>query len=151
MFDDPEETAPVESETPSESKPAKKKARRPNGKSERKPREPRAGGIGSRLSPEKVSDDERKVLLALKKAKEPTKVSEIAAACWSGKKTKGDADEGSPVSAYRRVINALRRLRARSLVKSERTTEAVPGKKTGRTYNLYALSANGTKFVENME
>ena len=148
MFDDPEETAPVESETPSESKPAKKKARRPSGKSERKPREPRAGGIGSRLSPEKVSDDERKVLLALKKAKEPTKGSEIAAACWSGKKTKGDADEGT--SAYRRVLNALRRLRARSLVKSEQT-EAVPGKKTGRTYNLYALSANGTKFVENME
>jgi len=150
MSDDPREAAPVEPD-PSEGKPEKKKAakktRRPNGKSERKPAA--RGGIGSRLSPEKVSDDERKVLIALKKAKEPTKVSEIAATCWSGKRTKGDS-EGS-TSAYRRVLNALRRLRARSLVKSERTTEEVPGKKTGRTYNLYALSAAGTKFVENME
>ena len=137
---------PESAEAPAK-KPAKPRCSAKNGKSERKPREPRAGGIGSRLLPEKANDAERKVLLALKKAKELTKVSEIAAACWSGKKTKGDADEGAPISAYRRVINALRRLRARSLVKSERKTEVVPGKKTGRTYNLYALTAAGEKFV----
>ena len=100
-----------------------------------------------------MSDDEKRILTVLSKAKVPQKISEIAAESWKGKRSKGDTEEGTPISAYRRVVNGLRRLRVRSLVKSEEKTEKrEDGKKgPGRTYSLYSLTAAGTKFVEAME
>ena len=129
-------------------KPAKKKtAAKKNGAA-------KAGGIGSRLIPEKANDDEKKILEVLARAKEGITISAIAEKCWSGKKTHGDAEKGKSISAYRRVVNGLRRLRVRGLAKFVEKTEKPEGAKKGldlgRTYHLYALTAAGEKFVENL-
>ena len=139
-------------EKPKTPKPKAAKKAKPKAKAK-----PERGGAGSRLIPEKASSVEKKVLAVLGKADEPLTIEDIAKEAHlpyaSGDPeeygTRKKPKEGN-TTGYRRVANAMRRLRPCGYVKLEAKvlgTDKEKGVK-GRSRSLYSITAAGRKFAE---
>lgn len=112
-----EEAEEEEAGAPEEAPPKPKAKKRASKPKPRRKADPDDGGTGKRIkSVEDLSTDERRVLEALAEGRGT--IAEVAARYRRlGTNPKGDEPHGGPISAYRRVLNALRRPRARGFIR----------------------------------